>query len=151
MTAITETGLHGIVTSALERMAFVFAELDEATPADVRRRAVAHAEVELQGTVPLVVTVSATAGMVQEIAAGMTGVEHDAIDVDLLGQPTVAEMANVFGGELVMAEVDRGHQLRIGLPAERDADAVAARAARAVAQVVVGSDFGEMLVIVSCA
>ena len=73
MHAVTADSFAGLVALALERMAFVSTEPIEKTPAEVLVNAAAHATIELRGSHGFTVTVSATAGMVREVAAGYAG------------------------------------------------------------------------------
>ncbi|HEB52786.1 MAG TPA: hypothetical protein ENI87_05985 [bacterium] len=150
--AVTSESLQGMVTNALERMAFVFAEESALTVGEVLAQAAAHAEVELRGEQNLAVTVSATAGLVQEIASSMMGCEPDEIDVDDHGVATVSELANVFGGELVVQFGEQDQELSIGLPCEltdEDAGGRIDRATAAGLTCIVASDDGALLVTVA--
>lgn len=151
MLTVSENGLLSIVTNALERMAFVFAEQSEAQVGEVLDRACSHARIELRGGKNFRITVSGTPGLLDEIAASMMGVDESAVDWRETGYETVAEMSNVFGGELVQELSRQGHSLLIGLPSEIDpaeARSFGEEAARAGTVCVVGSESGEMVVAV---
>ena len=152
MMSVSTDCLAGLVTNALQRMAFVFAEPATMTAGEVLATAVAHASIDLRGGTNYVVTVSATAGMVQEIASGMMGCEPDEIDVDDHGRATVAELANIFGGELVMQLATEASGLLIGLPRDvldDEAGRLADSAKPAGLCCVVSSDMGQMIVTVA--
>ncbi|MCB9879649.1 MAG: chemotaxis protein CheX [Planctomycetes bacterium] len=118
MTTVSTQDLHGLVTNALERMAFVFTERSVLSAGEVLAQSVAHASVELTGARRYVVTVSATPGMVQEIASGMMGCDPHEVDPDDHGRAVVTELANVLGGELVVQLQGDDSALCIGLPRE---------------------------------
>lgn len=152
MSTVTSDRLQDLVTNALERMAFVFTEESDVTAGEVMALARSHAIIELRGVVSHVVTVSATEGIVQEIASGMMGCEPDEIDVDDHGSATVAELANVFGGELVMQLSCDQEGLMIGLPSDledEDAGRMVDRAAVQGLIVVSGSEAGHLVVTVT--
>lgn len=120
MLTVSTENLDGLVTGALERMAFVFCEPTDMTGGEVLALAAAHASIELRGATNYVVTVTATPGLIQEVASGMMGCDADEIDVDDHGRATVAELANIFGGELVMQLGTESDGLLIGLPRDMD-------------------------------
>ena len=152
MLTVSSDNLQGVVSNALERMAFVFCEPTELTGGEVLALAAAHASIELRGACNYVVTVSATSGLIQEVASGMMGCEPEEIDVDDHGRATVAELANIFGGELVMQLSSEEEGLLIGLPRELD-DEEAGRNLDAAASTGVCSihatDLGQLMVCVS--
>ena len=144
--------LQGVVSGALERMAFVFVEQSELTREEVLALSVAHAAITLRGVQRYTVTVSATAGLVQEVASGMIGCEPENIDVDEHGSAAVSELANVFGGELVLQLAAEDESLQLELPEELSDQAAGERCDHAVdggVTCVVGSELGDMLVTVS--
>lgn len=118
MTTVSTRDLHGLVTNALERMAFVFTEQSVLSLTEVLSQSVAHAAVELSGDTRFLVTVSATPGMVQEVASGMMGCDPVDVDAGEHGRAVVSEMANVLGGELIVQMQEDGSTLHIGLPRE---------------------------------
>lgn len=149
MSTVTTESLQSLVTNALERMSFVFLDEVEATPGEVLAKAAAHALIELRGPTNFTVTVSATDGLVQEVASGMMGCDPSEIDVDDHGRATVAELANVLGGELVMQMTQFDEGLLIGLPqdlADEEAGRHADRAVAAGVVCVVGNDEGSLLI-----
>ena len=89
--------------------------------------------------------------MVREVAAGMMGLDESEIEVDDHASATVAELANVLGGELVMQLTAGEEQMGLGLPREAsDAQALALldREHDGGFHVAVRSDAGELLVVV---
>lgn len=125
----TTNAVDFLVTAAaaLERMAFVITEPGSETAGEVLAQACCHAVTEIVGDSHRTwLAVSATHGFVAEVAASMMGVDPDEIDVREHGGATVGELANVFGGELVMAMGGDETPLRLGLP--QVLDDVAARA-----------------------
>ncbi|MFT4511807.1 MAG: CheY-specific phosphatase CheX [Planctomycetota bacterium] len=124
MLTVSSDKLQGVVTNSLERMAFVFCESTELTGGEMLALANAHASIELRGDSNYVVTVSASSGFIQEVASGMMGCEPDEIDVDDHGRATVAELANIFGGELAMHLATEKEGMLIGLPRELDDEGI---------------------------
>lgn len=124
MLTVSSDNLQSVVTNSLERMAFVFCESTQLTGGEVLALASAHASIELRGDTNYVVTVSASSGFIQEVASGMMGCEPEEIDVDDHGRAAVAELANIFGGELVMRLASQDEGMLIGLPRELDDDEI---------------------------
>ena len=152
MLAVTSENLEELVTKALERMAFVFSEPVPVNVDEVLAHAVAHASIELRGRRIYTITVSATDGFVRDVASGMIGCDAEEVDVDEHAQAAVSELANVFGGELVMQMTEESEDMLIGLPQELEAESVGRLSERAadVGHVcVVGSDGGELVVTVA--
>lgn len=121
MTGIRSDEFLGTAANALERMAFVITEPSAASAGEVLAEAGFAARVEIRGDDRsgwLVVV--ATAGFVREVAAGMLGLEADEVDVDDHGDATVAELANVLGGEMIMLAGGGDAPFRLGLPAPVD-------------------------------
>ena len=122
MNTITADSFTGLIAVALERMAFVVLEPTDESPAEVLVRSVAHASIELEGTERYRVSVSVSPGIVREVAAGMMGLDAEEVDVDDHARATVAELANIFGGELVMLLTGGESQMSLGLPKDIDDD-----------------------------
>lgn len=151
MNSVTADSFAGLVALALERMAFVITEPLDTTPAEVLVKAAAHAAVEAAGTGRYVVGVSATPGMVREVASGMMGMDADDIDVDDHARATVAELANIFGGELIMLLTSGDSQMSLGLPrdiGDDEAGGLLDQANERGFTCVLGSDAGSLLVTV---
>lgn len=151
MNTVTSDRFAELVSRALERMAFVITEPSPATPGEVLAGCTAHAILQLGGAKSHTLGVSATAGMVREVAAGMMGLDESEIEVDDHAAATVAELANVLGGELVMQLTAGEEQMGLGLPREAsDAQALALldREHDGGFHVAVRSDAGELLVVV---
>jgi CheY-specific phosphatase CheX len=151
MSSVTADSFAGLIALALERMAFVVVEPGDADPQEALTSCVAHACVRISGEFERVVCVSATPGLVGEVAAGMMGVETEEIDVAEHGGATVAELANVLGGELVMLLTGGDSTLTLGLPREVDAAEAAACLASSGDTgfaVVLTADTGRLLVAV---
>ncbi len=151
MNSVTADSFTGLVVMALERMAFVITERATDTPSEVLVDCAAHAVIELRGPQGYAVSVSATPGMVREVASGMMGMEPDDIDVDDHARATVDELANVLAGELVMLLTSGDAEMSLSLPREGLDDEVGRmldKAAVAGFCVVVGSDTGRLMVAV---
>ncbi|MBM4061248.1 MAG: chemotaxis protein CheX [Planctomycetes bacterium] len=128
MPTVTAADFRILVARALERMAFVVAEPTGESAGEVLARSRHHAAIEITGDDHRAwLLVSATAGFVTEVAAGMMGMDPDEIDADEHGDATVAELANVLGGEFVMALGGDLAPVRLSLPQCLDDAAVDAR------------------------
>lgn len=128
MTTITKDDFQTKLQNALERMAFVFLDVAEESPGEVLAQAAFHAAIDVSNDERSVwLTVSATGGLVREVAANMMGLESDQIDVDEHGEATVCELANIFGGELVMSLGGDETPLRLGLPQPQSDSQIGAR------------------------
>ena len=140
-----------LVGRALERMAFVITERLSTPPGELLAGCAAHAMLELRGAANATLCVSATPGMVREIASGMLGVDAEEIDVDHHAVATVAELANVLGGELVMQLTGGDTPTSVGLPREAgagEAGALLQSGAAAAFHVALRSEGGQLLVVV---
>ncbi|MBP8299337.1 MAG: chemotaxis protein CheX [Planctomycetes bacterium] len=121
MSTITAEDFQQTAANALERMAFVFTEPAEETVGETLAQCTTHAKIEITGDQHSAwVVVSASRGFLAEVAASMMGVEQEEIDVDEHAEATVHELANVLGGELVMAMGGAETPLRLSLPATLD-------------------------------
>jgi hypothetical protein len=152
MNAFAIDSFTGIVSHALERMAFVIAEPSEAPPAAALAECVAHANIVLRGLGQHTLTVAATPGMVREFASGMLGVDVDEVDVAEHADAAVGELANVLAGELVMMATAGDSPASLGLPRQIAAAEAAQQLAVAEATgfcVVLQSDLGKLIVLVS--
>ena len=141
MLTISSDNLGELVGSALQRMAFVFCDPADSTGGEVLAVAKSHAWIELRGNPSYVVTVSATPGFIQEVASGMMGCEH--------GRATVAEVANIFGGELVMQLASQDDGMMIGLPRELDDEEMSIcmeAAATAGQSTILETELGQLMV-----
>jgi len=153
MNAVTADSFAGLVALALERMAFVITEPVDQTAAEVLVKAAAHAAIEIRGSERYVLCLSATPGLVREVASGMMGMDADEIDVDDHGRATVGELANILGGELIMLLTNGDGQMALGLPrdvTDEEAGQLLDRAADQGFSCVLGSDSGTLLVAVHC-
>lgn len=149
MNAVTADSFAGLVGMALERMAFVVTEPVGDSTAEILVKAVAHAVIELNGSSRHVVAVSATAGMIREVAAGMMGMDSEEIDVDDHGRATVGELANILGGELVMLLTNGDEAMALGLPRDATDEEAGELLDRANARgfcCVLGNESGSLLV-----
>ncbi len=124
MNIVAANDFSATAQSALERMAFVFVEPSPETHGEVLAAARHHAQVEIVGEYGhATLGGSATDGFIAEVAASMMGLESSDVDADEHGPPTVAELANVFGGELVMAMGGGDTAMRLCLPRAVDDEA----------------------------
>ena len=128
MSTISATDFVQTAATALERMAFVVSEPATETAGEVLAQSGCNALVEISGDSHRAwLVVAATRGLVCEVAAGMLGMDPAEIDVDEHGEAVVSELANILGGELVMAMGGEETALRLGLPQGLDDAAIGAR------------------------
>ncbi|MBL8725704.1 MAG: hypothetical protein JNK49_16800 [Planctomycetes bacterium] len=116
-----------LAQQALERMAFLIADPVDRAPVDVLPETRHAARVAIRGGAEaswLVVAVSDT--FATDVAAGLLGCDAAELVGDSHGEAAVAELANVFGGQLLMALGGDRLPLRLGLP-EPLSDSDAAR------------------------
>lgn len=122
------------VARALERMAFVIVQ-PAATPVDrVLPRCCDHARIgfhsdgardDRRPAVDGWLCVALTSGLVVEIAGGLLGLDKPSVAIAEHGPSTAQELANVLGGELVMALGGAERPIRLGLPQNVEATAAA--------------------------
>ena len=121
--------------SALETMCFVIADpIDPTLAADVER----HASITLgEGENAISLHISASDGLLLEVATGLMGVGPEEIEGDETLIETLKELANVFGGEVI--DLLGGEELpfRPGIPVPED-DAFDAEGAVCVALDAIG-------------
>jgi CheY-specific phosphatase CheX len=152
MNAFAIDSFAGLVSHALERMAFVITEPTTDAPAEALAESVAQATIVLRGLGQHSLTVAATAGLVREFASGMLGVDVDEVDVAEHAQSAVGELANVLAGELVMLATAGDAPASLGIPSPTSAAEAAKLLAVAESTgfcVVLRSDVGKLLVMVS--
>ncbi|MCA8974236.1 MAG: hypothetical protein KDC98_05910 [Planctomycetes bacterium] len=117
MKTVLSEDFQEIAVQALERMAFVFVEPGTETPGEVLARPIVSSRILIQGDAgAFTLCVSATHDFLAEVAGAMMGVDAEEIDADEHGQSTLNELANVLGGELVMAMGGDTDPYRLGLP-----------------------------------
>jgi len=117
MNAVGAEAFAEVAVRALERMAFVFTEPSDQGPGEVLAHPVVSAQVPIEREALLLrLCVTATHDFLGEVASAMLGLEQSEIDVDEHGTATVSELANVLGGELLMAMGGGEEPLRLGLP-----------------------------------
>jgi hypothetical protein len=106
--------LTRLVTTALERTAFVMAEpSDENQPPDsgciatrIHFSGAAHGECVL----------AATEGFVRELTAGFLGCEPDEVDVAVQGQDAMNELTNIVAGMVIRELGNATNRIFLGLP-----------------------------------
>jgi len=151
MHTIGAESFTGVLASALERMAFVICDPCDETPGEVMAKSIAHAVVGATGPVAVKLCVSATAGLVGEVASGMLGIDSEDLDVDEHARAVVTELANIFGGELVMKMTEGEEGMVLSLPQEVGDDEAGALLDRVDAggfAICLGTDTGQLLVTV---
>jgi hypothetical protein len=120
MIAIDIARLTEIVTTALERSAFVFAE--PAAPGDlaVLPKCAAFALVRTDGSVAGELHASASEGFLRELAASLLVVDPGEVNPEKEGADALREMANMIAGSVTLA-LDRGDgAFSLGLPETTD-------------------------------
>ncbi len=126
MEQLTEDRISGMISSALERIAFVFAEpIDASTEHSANR----HASITFEsagdsGTIFL----SAEDGFLHELAANLLGVEMEEVSDEESSQ-ALTELANIVGGEIILALGASSIPFQLGLPGVIEAPPTASPAA----------------------
>ena len=127
MEELNEERICQLVSTALERIAFVFAEqleLSDESPSD-RHAEIHFSSPETSGHLVL----SATTGFLEEVAANLLGVEVEEVTEEE-GVQALTELANIIGGEVVLALGASSIPFELGLPREIDAAPPASEEAR---------------------
>jgi hypothetical protein len=154
VSATADAALRQIAVDVLEQMAFVFVDDAEAPFDELLGGAAASAALTVEGAASEELTVSATEGLVREVASGMTGCEPEEVDVSTFARAVVAELANVFGGEWALQRSGGGARGKVGLPRELTIDEAAGRAVRAAeagAVLALESELGAVVVTLAAA
>lgn len=117
MATIRSESFASTIATALERMAFVITEPSPETPGEVLAIAEYHSLIELDSEHhEAFVVLSASPGFLQEVAAGMLGLDPSEVDASEHGEAVIKELANILGGEVIMALGGAQSPYRLGLP-----------------------------------
>jgi cobalamin biosynthesis protein CbiG len=109
--------LLDLAQQALERMAFLIADPADQVPIEVLPECRYAARIGIRGgRQPGWLVVAVSAPFAADVAAGLLGCEAAAVDLACHGDAAAAELANVFGGQLVMALGGDRQPWRLGLP-----------------------------------
>lgn len=112
--------LTGLVTTALERTAFVMAEPIETDAADVGSLRFAT-RVVFTGAAAGECLVAASEGFVRELTAGFLGIDAGEIDPAQQGQDALNELANIIAGMVIRELGNQTNRIFLGLPARAEA------------------------------
>jgi chemotaxis protein CheY-P-specific phosphatase CheC len=115
--------LTGLVTTALERMAFVMAEPIEADAADIGSLRFAT-RVTFTGAAAGECLIAASEGFTRELIAGFLGVDAGEADPAQQGQDALNELANIIAGMVIRELGNQTNRIYLGLPARAEALAV---------------------------
>lgn len=120
MSDLNQERVSGLVTDALERIAFLTSEPDESVVAPPGGE-LRHARIRIRGASDGVLVVSADEGFMTTLAASFLGVEPSDVDVTPQGEDALRELANIAGG-LVVSEIGgETSKVVLGLPEILDA------------------------------
>lgn len=111
----------GLVTDALERIAFLISEPDDSAtglPGGELR----HARVRVRGASQGELVISADEGFMMTLAASFLGVEPDEVEA-AAGEDALRELANITGGLIVSEIGGETSKVVLGLPELLDAGA----------------------------
>lgn len=120
MSAMAAARLNAIVTTALERSAFVFAE--PAGPGDlaVLPDCAGFAMIRTAGSVPGELHVGASEGFLRELAASLLGVDPGDVNPEEEGADALREMANMIAGSVTLELDGENRAFSLGLPEPAD-------------------------------
>jgi len=107
-----------LIINALERIAFVSADpIGGVKPEDAAR----HARISFQGAERSGdIYLSASDGFLCELAGNLVGAEPEEIDAEVDGVQALTELANIVGGELILAMGAATERFDLGLPEEME-------------------------------
>ncbi len=118
MNNLNEENMAEFVVEALERTAFVLADIVDAEyatqelPPPDRYARIAFTGDAAQGDVIL----SASTGFVVELASSMLGVEPEQVNPEVEGRDALNELANIIGGSVITALGGEEKHYEYGLP-----------------------------------
>ena len=114
MKEITKKTITELVSNILETMAFVFAESmeEEENASSMRHSKISYAGPDENADLFL----SASTGFLSELASSMLGAEPDEIDVEVVGQQALNELANIVCGEVILSLGGENEVFSQGLP-----------------------------------
>jgi CheY-specific phosphatase CheX len=138
--------LTRLVTTALERTAFVMAEpSDQLEPLD---RGCIATRINFSGAAHGECTLSATEGFVRELTAGFLGCEPDEVDVAIQGQDAMNELTNIVAGMVIRELGNATNRIFLGLPTHAQPTPAANRGPAVCCTL---DSMGERLHVVVCA
>jgi chemotaxis protein CheY-P-specific phosphatase CheC len=113
--------LTRLVTTALERTAFVMAEPcedDAATPPSLAGNACIATRINFSGAATGECALVASEGFVRELTAGFLGVEPEEIDLAVQGQDAMNELSNIVAGQVIRELGNATSRIFLGLPTQ---------------------------------
>lgn len=116
MSCVNPERLGELAIEALERTAFVVAELADEDFIDDLPEAEWFTRIEYSGPQSGAVFLSGSTGFLLELAASLLGVDVDDVTAESEGLDALREMTNIIGGSVVTAIGGEHCELSLGLP-----------------------------------
>ncbi len=102
MTMLTSQNIAEFVIEALERTAFVLAEIIDAGQATSLPAPTKFSRITYFGPTAGVIYLAASEGFICELAASILGVEPADVDPSNEGEDAIKELANIVGGSAIL-------------------------------------------------
>jgi len=118
---INPESLANMAIEALERTAFVVAELADEDFVDELPNCEWYTRIEYTGPQSGAVYLAGSTGFLLELAASLLGVDADSVQAESEGLDALHEMTNIVGGSVVTTLGGDHCQLSLGLPSRVDA------------------------------
>lgn len=116
MSTLDTNLLAELVTTALERTAFVMADFADPVEDGADFTPSHFALLTYGGAGSGTIFLEADDGFVRELAASLLGVEEDEVDTATHGQDALNELSNIVGGSVVIALGGDDHRFLLNLP-----------------------------------
>lgn len=102
MNTLTSQNIAGFVIEALERTAFVLAEIIDAGQATSLPAPTKFSRISYFGPSHGYIYLAASEGFICELAASILGVEPEEVNPSNEGEDAIKELANIVGGSAIM-------------------------------------------------
>jgi len=120
MSSINPESIANLTIEALERTAFVVAELADDDFVDDLPSCDWYTRIEYTGPQSGVVYLAGSTGFLQELAASLLGVDAESVQAEGEGLDALREMTNIVGGSIVTTLGGDHCKLSLGLPSRAD-------------------------------
>ncbi len=116
LNAITGFRISELVVEALERTAFVLADVADEDEIDGRFEPDRFARIEFTGVATGMILLSADTNFLVELASSMLGCAPEEVDLNEQGRDALNELANIVGGSIIIDLGGKDHEYSYGLP-----------------------------------
>jgi hypothetical protein len=116
MNMLTSERLADLTIKALERTAFVLADMVDPNEAASLPTPGRFAQITYSGPTDGLVVLSASDGFLAELASSLLGVDPGEIDLNVQGNDAIKELANIVGGSVILELGGTDCMYSIGLP-----------------------------------